>query len=753
MLGSAAAVATATFALADALLWRDLPYRSPGQLHVLVTTSATGEEGVSFPDFNALREGARGARLAASVTFLPDYAMTGVGEPRQLRARLLSSNYFETLGVPLAAGRDFRRDDEGPSAGFVAILTDRLWADLFGRRADVVGSALTLNGRSYEIVGILAPHRDPLDEVDIYVPIPSRFAATMPRRRMLAPIVRLTEASRPQFESEVQRLTGKTGDLEAAGHQVQMMPLQGRLASRLSTTVSLLFGSGVALLAIALLNLAVLSASRTRQRLTEFSTRLALGARPRQVLTLAALDMVPISLIAAGLAYPSSRLLVTLLRDQYGSDVVTSVNVESRALLFLAAILAGAIVVAFVAASRACASMRSMQRSVAASQLAAGRPFVIAQIAVSLALVITSALLAKSFVALRNVDPGFEVSGLQTTRVAASVARYVTLAARAEFWRTFLERLDAAGLPAALTTQLPLSNTRLPLSFLAHLSNGARVPFKIRSVSAGYFDLLDIPLREGRALAASDHADAPRVVVINESLAARLASVGPAVGQTVGLDFVDPPYLAQVVGVYADIRQEGLGATATPEAYLPFEQSPDPIYAVVVSSDRHTADVTRAIRATMNTIDPGQPFGPVVPMIDYVERSLASPRIQAQLMAAFAVVALLVAMTGLYGLLAFLTDGSRREWALRLALGASPLQIQHGVFRLAVTCSVLATALGLAVVFAAGTTLKTVLYGVEVWDPIVVGASTFFMMATCMLAAVGPAMRAGEIDAAEALRT
>jgi putative ABC transport system permease protein len=751
MVGGAAAVATATFSLADALLWRDLPYREPEQLQLLVSSHVNGEVAVSMPDLTILRDQARGAKVAASVSFVPEYALTGFGEPRQVRGRLLTAAYFETLGVQLVAGRDFRRDEERPGNNYVAILTDRLWSDLFGRRTDVLGSALALNGRSYEIVGILPPHRDPHGDVDIYVP--HQFSPTLRRRlRVMVPIVRLAGSTRLQFESELRRLTANTGDPEAVGYRIDAIALRDRLTSRLGNTVTLLFGSGVALLTIALLNLAVLSATRARQRLPEFSTRLMLGAERPQILALAALDVLPLMLGAAAIALPSSRALVTLLREQYGSEVMTPVGLDVRALLFLAVILVCSMMAAFAAASRAVVAARSTQRSVASSQLAAGRPFVIVQIAVSLALVIASALLAKSFLELRNVDPGFSVSRLHTTRVSVPAARYSTPAARSAFWRTFLERLDSGGMEAAVTTALPLSGQGMPLSFLAHLTNGARIPHRIQSVSAGYFDVLHIPLREGRRFTNSDRAGAPNVVMVNERLAASLASAGPPLGQTVAFDFADPPFTAQVVGIVADVRQQGLDAPPMPEAYFASEQTPDPTYTVVIESQRDTADVARAVRATLDTIDSAQSFSPLTAMSDYVERNLASPRIQAQLMAAFAAVALLVAMAGLYGLLAYLGQESRREWAVRMALGASPLHIQSRVLGLALKYSVVATIIGLGLVLGAGAMLKAVLYGVDVWDPVIVGVSAASMIATCLLAAVVPALRVREVGAADLLR-
>src|SRR4029453_4495170 len=190
MLAAAAAVATATFSLADALLWRALPYRDAQRLALLVTTHANGEAAVSLPDFTLLRDQPRYAHLAAVGTFVPDYALSGFGEPRQLRGRLLSAGYFETLGVPLVAGRDFRREEERSGAGWGAIITAPLWADLFGRRTDILGAPLSMNGLSYEIVGILPPYRDPFGDVDVYVP--QRFSPTLQRGlRGLPPIARL----------------------------------------------------------------------------------------------------------------------------------------------------------------------------------------------------------------------------------------------------------------------------------------------------------------------------------------------------------------------------------------------------------------------------------------------------------------------------------------------------------------------------------------------------------------------------------
>jgi predicted permease len=751
MLAAAAAVATATFSLADALLWRALPYRDAQQLALLVTTHPNGEQAVSLPDFTLLRDQPRQARVAAATTFVPDYALSGFGEPRQVQGRFLSAGYFETLGVPLVAGRDFSREEERPGAGRAAIITDRLWADLFGRRQDVLGTPLAMNGTSYVIVGILPPYRDPFGDVDVYVP--QLFSPTLQRSlRLLTPIARLADGISPlAYQQELERLTGNTGDPLAAGYRIELRPLHARLAAQHRAAAALLFGGAVALLAIALLNFSVLAATRARLRVPEFTTRLALGATRRRILTLAAIELVPLAFAAMVLAIPAGALLVNILRGQYAGGVVTEIAVDARAIAFLAAILAVAIATTFAAASRSFRAHLVTQRSIASSRLAGGRSFVVAQMALSLALVIGSGLLAKSFVALSRVDPGVETRNVHTTRMAIPVGRYPTAESRARVWQQLLERLDHAGLPAGMTSNLPLSGQEMPTAFRARMSNGDAVPTSIRLVSRGFFDLFEIPVRTGRSIADTDGGNAPRVVVINESLAARLAAVAPPLGQTLAFDFLQGPFTATVVGVVEDIRPQ-LGAMPSPEAYLSFAQSTEPRYSLVLSSAGSAEHVGRVVREVVDTIDRGLAFTPITPMADYVQQNLAAPRVQLELTSSFALVALAVAAAGLYSLLTFLAAGSRREWAIRLALGATPRRLQQSLIRMSLTYGVVAALLGIALVVTVGRGLSGVLYGVTLWDPLIVALSTAVMILTCLIAAIGPALRVRENGVVDALR-
>jgi ABC-type antimicrobial peptide transport system permease subunit len=335
--------------------------------------------------------------------------------------------------------------------------------------------------------------------------------------------------------------------------------------------------------------------------------------------------------------------------------------------------------------------------------------------------------------------------------MAIPFGRFPTPESRVRVWQQLLERLDQAGLPTGLTSNLPLWRD-IPPAFRARMSSGEAVPASVRIVSRGFFDLLEIPVRTGRSIADSDGASAPRVVVINRSLAARMAAaVGPPLGQTLTFDFSDPPFTATVVGVVEDIRHQ-LGAMPSPEAYLAFAQTTEPRYSLVLSSAGSAEQVRRVVREVVDTIDPGLVFVPITPMADYVKQNLAAPRVQLELTSSFALVALVVAAAGLYSLLTFLAAGSRREWAIRLALGATPRRLQRSLFRLALTYGVIAAALGIALVAAVGQGLTGMLYGVAFWDPLIVASSTGVMIVTSLVAAVGPVLRVSEDGVVESLR-
>jgi putative ABC transport system permease protein len=305
---------------------------------------------------------------------------------------------------------------------------------------------------------------------------------------------------------------------------------------------------------------------------------------------------------------------------------------------------------------------------------------------------------------------------------------------------------------AAITTELPLSGEDNPTTFTTRLSDGAAVPTKLRSVSPNYFDVMRIRLLEGRNLSEHDvSGEAQIAVVVNQKLATILSRIGPPVGQIVSLDPGDTPIVARVVGVVADIRHERLSAEPKPEAYVSFEQTPLQTYSLVLDSRRSSIDASRLVRATMDTIDSAQPFTQMVPMSEYITRNLAVPRFQTGLLSLFALVALSVAATGLYGLLTYLVASTRREWAVRLALGASPAYLRNIVLKQSLADSIRGLGIGFAVFLFAARWFEGMFYNVTAWNPWLLAITSLVVSTTCVLSATMPAVRVARISPSEAL--
>jgi hypothetical protein len=320
------------------------------------------------------------------------------------------------------------------------------------------------------------------------------------------------------------------------------------------------------------------------------------------------------------------------------------------------------------------------------------------------------------------------------------------------FWRSLNDRLQADGTEAAIATELPLTSEDNPTPFVATAADGRAITVKLRSVSPNYFSVMRMHIRDGRGLAATDIRSAPMAVVVNEHMARLLDRSQPAVGQVLTFDFGGGPVRADVVGVVSDIRHAGLNRSPFAESYFSFEQTPLTTYSLVVASRRPIADVARRLRGVLDSIDPAQPFAPLIAYTEHIDRSLSGARLQMQVVGMFSLAAAAIAAFGVYGLLMFIVTNCRREWALRLAMGAAPGDILRMVLRQSMTYAVAGVALGLAVFGIAARWLKAVVYGVQLWDPTVILAYAVLMAMVCIAAASIPAWRAAAISPSECLR-
>lgn len=752
MLGLATAAALTTFGVADGVVWRSLPYRAPHELMAIVTMTPAGEAQVSLPDFLALRDGLPDADLAAASPFTPELALTGHGLPRTVRGRLLSADYFSTLGVTLAAGRDFNRREETPGVGLVTILTSPLRRQLFAGLTDTetVGRSLTLNGRPHLIVGVLPDVHDYLGAVDVYVPI--QFPPTLPRRlRLLSPVARTATEDRAAFINGLSVVAAAPDDPDAANTRLTTHALAAHAAAPHRQRLLLLAGAALLLVAIAGVNFVVFLAGRIAARRQEIAVRLALGARLSQVRTLVYLDVAGLCLMSgvAGLILTSG--LQPALATQLGIAAPHAAEIHGRVALAVGLLLSVVCGVA-LAATAGLRTIGGASRNVTASQHI-GRLLVVVQVALSVTLVVTAALLIRRYTTLERHDPGFETRGRMITRLSLPNVSHPTGDDRRRFWSRLLEELRSEGISAAITTELPLTGELNPTAFNARTESGEVLPLEVRSVSEDFFDVMEMPILEGRGVTRHDDERGPTVVVVNERLAARLAPSGRPLGQKLAFDFGGGPMVATVVGIVANVRHTATDTSPLPESYFAFRQTPLPTYSLVVASTT-TADATsERVTPVIRRLDPLRPIRPMKAYADVVTEGLSPVRGEAGLLSGFAVSAVVVASTGLYSLLLLFVTSSRREWVIRLALGATPQELGRHVLRRAAIDSVAGGAIGMVLCLLLWSFLRARLSGLFSVDWFTVTVSISAVIALTTLAAAGPVRAARRISAAEVLRS
>lgn len=753
MLALALAASSAMMAVADAVLWRTLPYRAADELVVLATSTAAGEAQVSLPDFVAARAALPEAGLVAASRFTPELALSGFGPPRQLKGRILTQGYFATVGVRLAAGRDFSPAEEAPGAGTVTIITPSLRRALFTAESatDVVGRSLTLNGRPHTIVGVLPDFHDYLGTVDLYVP--TQFPPTIPRRlRLFEPVGRLTGESLDRFNHRLLAATMATDDLDSAATRVVAAPLTTRTAAPFRQRLLLLMAAGLALLTVATLNFVTFLLARVRARSPEFSVRLALGARPSHIRALVFAEASMLCAAGAGLGLILTAVAVSVLPSSMALSVPHTLGVDQRLLAFVGVLTALVTVVSFGAASRRLPLSPQSTRTVAAS-FGAGRALVIGQLALSFALVVSAGVLARSYWTLRHVDPGFRIAERLTSRISLPTTEYPTPERRRLFWSTLLRELDSDGLAAAIATELPLTGQGNPTAFTARTANGATLQPQVRSISAGYFDLMSSPIVQGRNLTRQDTETSAPVVVVNQSLATLLEPTGSPIGQSLEFDFGGGAVPARVVGIVTDIHHDSLATAPRPEAYFSFSQIPLATYSLLVASGEQPADVAHRLETALARIDRDRPFAPVRTYGSHVAEQLSGAGAEAGWLMTFGVAALVVAATGLYSLLHLMVSASRREWVIRLAIGATPLDLQRLVVFRAVRDVAAGGGLGVLVLMMSDPLLRSRLHGISSFDALTLTATIGVLAAVTVLAALAPARSAAGIPPSEAFRS
>ncbi len=775
---------TAIFGLIDTILLRPLAYPDADRLvQVQGYDPKLGRDSepqlVSCPRWELIRDQQQvfeslTAATGASLTF------TGHGDAEQLLGNYVSAGFFQTLGVHPSLGRGFLSGEDQPGKPPVVVLSQAFWQRRFGGDPAAVGQSLTLNGVPHTVVGVLTtPLAAPYDRSPLFVARDLRIPEIPPTvlesgLPFLSLVGRLKpEVSLAQAEAALQDLAASYqqafpghGD---AGSALKAVSLQENVVGRSRLTFYVLAGAVGGVLLLACVNVANLLLARLAGRQREIAVRAALGASrgrlARQFLT----ESLLLSLLAGTLGTLLAWWVVGLVQ-RAGADVIPradEVRLSATTLLFtLGVSLVVGIVLGLVPALRAAqgnpgeALQRTSARGSAGekhlSRLRAA--LLVAQIALSLALLVGTGLLLTSLWQLGKAPLGFNPDGLLVTDVGLSIGRYPTQEKQMEFFRQLTERLRAS--PGVQGCAVADWGPLLGIDQMPYVVDGQPVPpVQQRRVadycnaSPDYFATLQIPLLRGRVFTDADRAGAPPVVIINETMATELFPQGDAVGQRLLCGPADAT-IREIVGVVADVRTNSLVQPPAPEMYFSMFQQTQPYMRVYLrgTTSAPALSLVPELKKAARSVDPDQPVAESEDMRVVVNRTVNDRRWLTLLLTSFAVLALVLAAVGIYGIAAYSVTQRTREIGVRMALGAG----RGDVFRLIVGGGMKPIALGVVLggLMAFGLTrlLGSLLYGVGAGDPLTFADAAAVLGLVALLANYLPALRAMHIDPLTALR-
>jgi predicted permease len=770
---------TALFSVYDRLVLNPVTIPDPASLVAIWSNNPQiniNAPAASWPRYEDIRAH-QTTFTSVGISAFDNFTLTGNGDPEQLNGQRISASFFPTLGIRPALGRNFTPDEDLPNGPAVCLLSHELWTTRFGARPGIVGEAITLNGQSWQVVGIMPPQLSPpFRQVQIFSPRVFEIGGLTPLQVQngsgyAQPIARLKSGV---------TLAQAAGDLAAisrgyqerfggkldASFRSEPHVFVDALVGPLQPTFYTLIGGVSFVLLIACANVASLFLGRLTMRQKEIAVRQSLGATRARLVSQLMVESLVFSCAAGAagvlLAMWALSAIQSVVATQLPPNTLLTLNWRALAFTGGATLLTSVLVGLAPAlhASRTPLVEMLKDRARGSSGQRGGRfraTLIIAEVALSIVLLVGSSLLLMSFVRLQNTSPGFEAKGAAAAFVAVPAARYGTLAQRAQFFNDVIERLAAQPqvTSAAVALGLPLSgfNPRSPYSVA-----GRPIPplpqrpiANLAIVSDNYFALMHIPLAAGRAFGPGDRENAPGVCIINESLARRLFPGESALGQVM-LRGPTAQIRGEIVGIARDVLTNGLSVPAPDEMYFPLRQFGPPGMAVIARTSGDPAALQPIIRASVAAVDKDQAISFFATLENNVVQSVGVQRIVASLTAVFAGLALLLSAVGLYSVLAYVVSQRTAEIGIRMALGAQPGQVVGLVMRGGLQMVAAGMVLGLAGAAGAARLIQTLLYDVQPLDPAIYGAVTALFTVVASLACLLPSWRASRIDPLRALR-
>jgi predicted permease len=769
-IGLGIGAATSIFTVLDAVLLRPLGYARDDRLVQVWETRLPEVDRNVVSRGNYVDWTERSRTLVDWGAFMLDFGfgLTGEGDPLQVTGSVMAPGVFRALGVAPLRGRAFRDGEDG--ATDEVILSYGLWRSRFGGDARAIGRRIVLDGEPYTVVGVMPPaFTFPSRRTELWLPL--RFTPAERQGRdshMLHVLARRArgvslEAARAEMASIAAAIALEHPAL-MEGWGVQVNSYRDDLIGGVRGLVWLLFAAVLQVLLIACANVANLLLVRGARREGELAVRAALGAGrariARQLLVEHALLALAGGVTGTLLAFTGTRTLVGLAPA--GVPLLHTARVDGTALLFAAvASIASVLLFGLLPALRA--SRTDLQAVLRAAGARGGErrrvraAILIAQVALSVVLLIGAGLLVRSFLRLQDVDPGFAPDGVLLASLNLPAASYGGTAAHAAFYDAVLERVRA--LPgvvgAAGTSEPPLIGFAMTRDIgIEEYTFGPdeRPDVAYRAVTPDFFETLRMPLRAGRRFEAHDREGSSRVVIVNETFARRFFADADPVGRRVRLG---ESTWYDIIGVVADIRQHGLDADEFPAIYAPYAQKDWPWLSwmtLVVRAGSDPLALAEPLRRAVWAVDPQLPIQEIATMRSLYDADAASRRFAMVLVSVFALAGTVLGAIGTYGVIAYSVAGRTREIGVRVALGAGRVRILSLVLRDGFRLAAAGVSIGIVVAFAAARAMSALLFGVPPHDALTFVAVPLVVLAIALLATLPPAARAARIDPARTLR-
>jgi putative ABC transport system permease protein len=767
---------TAIFSVVNTVLLRSLPYKDGSQLVILNETDARVQNpiSVSYPDFLDWRQPSRAFQQMAAANNR-GFNLSGVEQPENVLGYAVSSNFLSMLGIRPVLGRDLLPSEETPGTAPVVLLSYKMWQSHLGADPNAIGRSITLDGRSFTIIGILPPGFSFFGNTDVIAPI-GVWAKDFTERGDhgdLTVIARMAPGvAEPKALAELKTIAAGLAEQYPKTNGDEGVTLQSMRDALVSTTrpaILILFGAVMFVLLIACVNVANLFLVRGAARSKEIALRLAFGASRGRIVRQMLTESFLLATIGGGLGIAIGSWALAGLSRLIGPDPVQGQNFQLNGSVFLfAAGMVLLVAVAFGLVPALQASRPDVQEALqegsrgstsGARQHRLRGTLAIAETALALVLLVGAGLMMKSLYLLMKVNPGFRSDHVLTMEMDLRSAQYSTSTSVINFWQTVLERVHAIpGVEsAAFGTVVPLTgnHNRTDITFEEKpvAPHGQYPHPDFHLITPEYLRVMGIPLERGRNFTDADRENTPKVGLINATMARRYFPHEDPIGKRFSFEHdATPDSWYTIVGVVGDTKLYGLDNAARLEVYVPYRQKYDTDMTLAVRSTSDPAALTSAIRAAVASVDKDQPLFAINTMDDLVSSSVSTRHETLVLLGLFSALALILATIGIYGVVSYNVALRRQEIGIRVALGAQQADVLRMVLGQGARLALLGVGIGLVVALALTRLLSSLLFEVRASDPATFAGVAGILVIVALAACYVPARRAMKVDPMVALR-